>query len=297
MLALRGVAVAAMLLGLEGGAFAAGPLGDNGQKITTSQYGIDLFQGPIYAGSRVTSMGGAYVAVAWDVDGMLQNPAAPAVRPFFSVTDFDYWLGFGLTFPGSFQDMDFYNSGTKSEDSTSSVKSFVVATPSAMVQFGAFGFGASLELQNYQLGESNTNGQTSHLALAFNVAHLQAAYAFDRGALVLGLGTRILLMDAATRTSGEAREKPMRSYGTGLELGALWKPTGRIFSLGAAFRTGITTVPSFSDTAVLNQDGDVVFETETAQFYLPRQASLPWDLNVGVAVELGVSPENKPWVS
>ena len=153
MLALRGVAVAAMLLGLEGGAFAAGPLGDNGQKITTSQYGIDLFQGPIYAGSRVTSMGGAYVAVAWDVDGMLQNPAAPAVRPFFSVTDFDYWLGFGLTFPGSFQDMDFYNSGTKSEDSTSSVKSFVVATPSAMVQFGAFGFGASLELQNYQLGE------------------------------------------------------------------------------------------------------------------------------------------------
>ena len=219
---LKVIALAATVLGLEGVALAAGPLGSNGQKITTSQYGIDLFQGPIYAGSRVTAMGGAYVAVAWDVDGMLQNPAAPAVRPFFSVTDFDYWLGFGLTFPGSFEDMDFYNSGSKS---TSSGKSFVVATPSAMVQFGSFGFGASLELQNYQLGESNTDGETSHLALAFNIAHLQAAYAFDRGALVLGLGTRILLMDAATRT-GESRERPMRSYGTGLELGALWKPTG-----------------------------------------------------------------------
>lgn len=291
-----GMAVVAMVLGLEGVAVAAGPLGANGQKITTSQYGIDLFQGPIYAGSRVTAMGGAYVAVAWDVDGMLQNPAAPAVRPFFSVTDFDYWLGFGLTFPGSFEDMDFYNSGSKSNDSKSSVNGFVIATPSAMVQFGPFGFGASLELQNYQLGETSTDGQTAHLALAFNVAHLQAAYAFDRGALVLGLGTRILLMDAATRT-GELREKPMRSYGTGLELGALWKPTGQIFSVGAAFRTGITTVPSFSDTAVLNADGDVVFDTEAAEFYLPREASLPWDLNLGVAVELGASPENKPWVS
>jgi len=297
LLALLGAAVAAMVLGFERVAFAAGPLGANGQKIATSQYGIDLFQGPIYAGSRVTSMGGAYVAVAWDVDGMLQNPAAPAVRPFFSVTDFDYWLGFGLTFPGSFEDMDFYNSGTKSDDATASVKSFVVATPSAMVQFGPFGFGASLELQNYQLGERSSDGQTSHLALAFNVAHLQAAYAFDRGALVLGLGTRILFMDAATRTPGESREKPMRSYGTGLELGALWKPTGQIFSLGAAFRTGITTVPTFSDTAVLNDTGDIVFATDTAEFYLPREASLPWDLNLGVAVELGVSPENKPWVS
>ena len=295
--AMKGIAVAAVVLGLEGVAVAAGPLGDNGQKIATSHYGIDLFQGPIYAGSRVTAMGGAYVAVAWDVDGMLQNPAAPAVRPFFSVTDFDYWLGFGLTFPGSFDDMDFYNSGSKSEDAASSGKSFVVATPAAMVQFGSFGFGASLELQNYQLGESSSDGQTSHLALAFNVAHLQAAYAFDRGALVLGVGTRILFMDAATRTPGESREKPMRSFGTGLELGALWKPTGQIFSLGAAFRSGITTVPTFSDTAALNVAGDVVFETETAEFYLPREAILPWDLNLGVAIELGVNPENRPWVS
>ncbi|HEU4581190.1 MAG TPA: hypothetical protein VFS67_23190 [Polyangiaceae bacterium] len=290
-------ALAGVLLGLEAPALASGPLGANGQEITTSHYGIDLFQGPIYAGSRVTALGGAYVAVAWDVDGMLQNPAAPAVRPFFSVTDFDYWLGFGLTFPGSFEDMDFYNSGSKSPDSTSSVSSFVVATPSAMVQFGSFGFGVSLELQNFQLGEISAEGQSAHLSLAFNVAHVQMAYAFQRGALVLGMGTRILLMDAATRAPGQTRERPMRSMGSGLELGALWKPIGRIFSVGAAFRSGITTVPSFSDAAVLNAAGDAIFDTDSGQFYLPTQAILPWDLNVGVAVELGVNPENRPWVS
>lgn len=295
--ALTGMAAASLLLALEGSALAGGPLGTNGQQITTSHYGIDLFQGPIYAGSRVTSLGGAYVAVAWDVDGMLQNPAAPAVRPFFSVTDFDYWLGFGLTFPGSFEDMDFYNSGSKSPDSTSSVKSFVVATPSAMVQFGPFGFGVSLELQNYQLGEITEAGESAHLSLAFNVAHMQLAYAFERGALVLGMGTRILLMDAGTRAPGQSRERPMRSFGTGLELGALWKPIREIFSVGAAFRTGITTVPSFSDSAVVNSEGDAIFDTDTGQFYLPTEAILPWDLNVGVAAEFGVNPENRPWVS
>ena len=176
-------AAASAVLGLPAVALAGGNIGANGEQITTSHYGIDLFQGPIYAGSRVTALGGAYVAVAWDVDGMLQNPAAPAVRPFFSVTDFDYWLGFGLTFPGSFEDMDFYNSGSQSRDSTSSVKSFVIATPSAMVQLGSFGFGVSLELQNYQLGEISAEGQSAHLSLAFNVAHMQLAYAFQRGAI------------------------------------------------------------------------------------------------------------------
>jgi hypothetical protein len=166
-----------------------------------------------------------------------------------------------------------------------------------MVQFGPFGFGVSLELQNYQLGEISAEGESAHLSLAFNVAHMQLAYAFERGALVLGVGTRILLMDAATRAPGQSRERPMRSFGTGLELGALWKPIGEIFSVGAAFRSGITTVPSFSDAAVLSSEGDAIFDTDAGQFFLPTQAILPWDLNVGVAAEFGVNPENRPWVS
>ena len=71
------------------------------------------FQGPVFAGSRVTGLAGAYVAIAEDVDGDLQNPATPAVRPFFSYSHFDYWLGFGLTFPATLKDIDFFNSGSK----------------------------------------------------------------------------------------------------------------------------------------------------------------------------------------
>lgn len=60
----------------------AGPIGANGSDLETSNYSLDLYLGSVVAGNRVTGMGGAYVAVAEDVDGNLQNPAAPAVRSF-----------------------------------------------------------------------------------------------------------------------------------------------------------------------------------------------------------------------
>lgn len=294
----RGAALFGTALGFASSTHARGPLGANGEKITTSDYAIDLFQGPVFAGSRVTGLGGAYVAIASDVDGMLQNPVAPAVRPFFSVTYFDYWLGFGLTFPSTFQNMDFFNSGAESRDGAKApVEGFVFATPAAMLQFGAFGFGLNFEFQAYDLGNYTADGQDNKLVVAFNVAHAQMAYAFERGELVLGTGVRYLFMDVRTRVAGESRDIPLRSLGAGLELGALWRPPGEVFSFGAAYRTAIDTTPTLSDAAVFNDTGDVVFETDQAQFYLPTQAVLPWDLNIGVTAQIGVDPENEPWVS
>lgn len=280
-----------------GVARANGPIGRNGESIKTSRYSIDLFQGPVFAGSRVTSLGGAYVAIAWDVDGMLQNPAAPAVRPFFSVTHFDYWLGFGLTFPASLEDMDYFNTGSKTQIPNSPT-SMVFMTPAAMFQFGAFGFGVNLELQNYGLGNvTSADGVTARLSTGFNVVHVQAAYAFGRGELVLGLGSRILDMEVRTREQSQSSSIALQSIGTGIEIGALWKPRGERFSFGGAFRSAINTTTSFSDAAVLNDAGDVVFGTDLGQFYLPTQAILPWDVNLGVAVEIGADPLNKPWSS
>jgi len=74
------VAGAAIALLLARIAAAGGPLGPNGSALQTSDYAIDLYQGPVFAGSRVTGLAGAYVAIAEDVDGDLQNPATPAVR-------------------------------------------------------------------------------------------------------------------------------------------------------------------------------------------------------------------------
>jgi len=275
---------------------ANGPIGANGSPITTSRYAIDLFRGPVFAGSRVNGLGGAYVAIGWDVDGMLQNPAAPAVRPFFSVTNFDYWLGFGLTLPGSFAGQDFFNSGTSSGERTAG-DSLLFITPAAMLQWGNFGFGVNLELQRYGLGEATlAAGASARVSTSFDVIHVQAAYAFGNGQLVLGMGSRVLRMSANLR-SGDEKEVPLESTGTGMEFGGLWRPMGEIFSVGAAFRTAIETTTQYSDAAVINADGDVVFATDRGEFYLPERAVLPWDLNIGVALELGDNPQNQKWRS
>src|SRR6187401_2521168 len=127
---------------------AGGPLGENGEPIQTSRYSIDFFEGPVYSGSRVVGLGGAYVAVAEDVDADLHNPAAPAVRPFYSTDNFDYWLGFAVSFPGDIEHMDFFNSGSATAVSGTQDQ-FVFATPALNLQWGTFGIGATFSLQNY----------------------------------------------------------------------------------------------------------------------------------------------------
>src|SRR4051812_23978925 len=137
------LACVSLLLGSEV-CLAGGPLGPNGTPIQTSEYAIDLYQGPVFAGSRVTGLAGAYVAISEDVDGDLQNPASPAVRPFFSYSHFDYWIGFGLTFPATLKGVDFFNSG-QPDGSKTGADSFVFFVPALNLQWGELGVGFTLE--------------------------------------------------------------------------------------------------------------------------------------------------------
>lgn len=278
-----------------GNAYAGGQLGDNGEELTTSRYSIDLYQTAVWAGSKATSLGGSYVALAYDVDGMLQNPAAPAVRPFFSISDFDYWLGFGVTVPSSLTGTDFFNSGRKTVEEGAGADSLIYLTPAAILQFGNFGFGVNLELQSYGLAGSQDSG-AGRLSVGFNQAHIQAAYSFGKGELVFGGGVRLLQMETRLG-SGLERTESMSAVATGAELGVLWQPRGQYFSLGAAFRSGITATAKFSNDLALSDEGDVVFEGPNGAVYMPESAKLPWDLHLGVVYNFGDAPANQPWRS
>ncbi len=54
-------------------------------------------------------LAGAFVAIGEGVEGNTQNPAAPAVRVPWSNAHFDYDLGFGVTFPATLKNSDFFN--------------------------------------------------------------------------------------------------------------------------------------------------------------------------------------------
>lgn len=287
---LAALLVGSCLLFFTTQATAGGPLGANGQPIATSEYSLDLFQGPLFAGSRVTGLAGAYVAIAEDVDGDLQNPAAPAVRPFFSYTDFDYWLGFGLTFPADLAHMDFFNSGSKTQV-PNPPNSFVFFTPAINLQWGELGIGLNLAVQQYALADPE-EGQRRGITATIPTIHAQVAHGFEHNQLVLGAGVRFVTMTvSAPDTTGYL----FRSSGPGLEFGMVWKPEHRPIRLGFAYRTPIVTQATYSDNLLPNENGDLIIErSDGTELYLPKAVASPWDLNFGFAVQFG-RPLNPRW--
>jgi hypothetical protein len=272
-------------------AAAGGPLSAQGQPITTSDYSLDLFQGPLFAGSRVTSLAGAYVAIAEDVDGDLQNPASPAVRPFFSYTHFDYWLGFGLTFPADLANMDFFNSGSKT-NVPNPPNSFVFFTPAVNLQWGEFGIGLNLAVQQYALS-SPEEGERRGITATIPTMHVQIARGFAHNQLVGGVGVRYVTM-----TVSEPNENGFlfRSAGPGFEFGLVFKPENVPLRLGIAYRTPIVTQASYSDNLLPNANGDLIIKrSDGSDLYLPKAVASPWDLNFGFATQLGARPLNPPW--
>ncbi len=284
------------LLGASRPLLAAGRLGENGEAISTSSYSIDLFQGALLAGNRVIGLGGAYVALAEDVDGDLQNPAAPAMRPFFSVEYFDYWLGLGVTSLASYKGSDLFNSGAPLGSATTTDNQFIV-TPALNLQWGSFGVGVTWEFQNYALeGRPIPDGLaqdgTATLETAVHTLHFQAANSFFDGQLVLGAGLRYLLLELGATAPDETTSTLFDSGGVGLELGAVWRPNLQPYRLGLAFRSAIDTEPSFSRSLLPSPEGDIVLGEGANLLYLPERVSLPWDVNLGAAVQLGRRPLN-----
>lgn len=268
-------------------AAAGGPLTANGTDIKTSSYALDLFHGPVFAGTRVTGLGGAYVAIAEDVDGDLQNPAAPAVRPFFSNSQFDYWLGFGITFPATLTGVAFFNSGTKT-NLTNTPDAFVFFTPAVNLQWGEFGLGLTLEMQQYELTGPPPGGS---IRVTIPTTHVQLARGIDHNQLVIGVGARVVSMSVSGPDAGSA----FSSNGIGLEFGAVYKPENLPLRLGVAVRTPVETRASYRDGTLPDANGDLLVQTEAGPAYLPKIVAVPWDFNFGFAVQLGRRPLNPPW--
>jgi hypothetical protein len=277
-------------------ALASDALGGNGQKINTSSYSIDLYQGAISAGNRVMGLAGAYVALAEDVDGDLQNPAAPAVRPFFSVEHFDYWLGLGLTFPAGLSRIDFFNSGSETGFRGSSDAPIFI-TPALNLQWGTFGVGFTAELSNYGF-ENGLDTQPgpgeaeASLETALQTYHFQLANSFFDGQLIAGVGLRYLTMTLDGAVANGDTQTLFDTSGSGIEMGVVLRPNLQPFRLGAAFRTAIDTQPSFSRNLLPTGEGDIVVTQNGATLYLPERVSLPWDVNVGGAFQIGKRPLN-----
>src|SRR5690606_11709824 len=160
--------------------------GNEGEPIDTSNFTLDLHQGPVLAGSRVVGLGGAYVPIAEGVAGYAFNPAAVALRVPWSTDYLDWDDDGGFTLPSSVTQFDFDNNG----DDGFSNDTALFLTAGLGLQAGPGGVGANVDWQLYKVGAGDE-------ALNVNIWRpvLLGGYSLLDGELVIGLGVGLIVVD------------------------------------------------------------------------------------------------------
>lgn len=229
-------------------------------------------------------VGGAYVALAEDTEGSAVNSAAPAVRDAYSTSWFDYDVGVGIAFPGAFTQSDFDNHGDNASLPAGHARSgdFTDLTLGGTVQFGRFGFAATGDLQQFQL----SGGGPASLTMQLGRWKVLGAYALLDGQLVVGGGARIITMQILQNGGGTL----LTMTGAAPEAGVLLMPTGRRFRVGATARAPVSG-GIFGSQNVSNAGG----VRSVGPFVLPDQVVQPWEIEAGVALQLGPRPLNPGW--
>ncbi len=288
---LSGLAFASALGTFTPLAWAGGPLGAQGSAITTSSYTIDLFQGPLIGSSRVSAVGGAVVAVAAGADIMTANPATPAVRYPSSHSVTDWNAGIEWRFPSQLGTTDFDNNGTKGF----AYNDFVFLSTSGYVQEGPLGIGIALDLQQYELGRVAGAPVIKSASVRLASLHLMAAYSLaDEVHLGFGLrGALLTLRDAGQSefTAVPGTEGLLTMAGLAPEVGFLWAPRAYNMRVGGTARAPVVGKATSSDIKP-----DAAGDLKVGNLYLPRTIERPWELEWGVAVQLGPRPLNLAWL-
>jgi hypothetical protein len=280
-------------------ALAAGPLGPQGSRIETSNYGVDLFQGPVLASTRITALGGSFTAIAEGPDGIPFNPAAASLRPPYATTRDDYDLTASITLPSSVEGTDFDNNGHVGF----AYDDFFWVTAGGLIQSRHLGLGLIVSFQNYELG---TPGEpvplpgsdeivTSVIQRLVKIDPV-ASYGFLDDELHVGAGLRF----AAFYSVGEVgkigpfipKERILLNQNAvGLQGGALWAPRKLPLRIGGAARSPAIPLNGKPGSIKPNAEGDSV----VGNIYLPNRVELPWEIEAGVAFQLWKRPLNLPW--
>ncbi len=260
--------------------------------ITNSNYSLDLFQGPVTTASRVIGLAGAYVPIAEWCEGEYSNAASPAVRAPYSLGKWDYDLCLGVTNPGAFAGTDFENRGAAYRTNNSRFTNSFTLNTGLQMQYGTVGVTIVYDQVQFSLAPAATTlGVTSNAYI--NRVTASIANAFLDEQLILGVGFRAATFELDQQIPGGSQTL-LSSGGASTQFGAILKPKRSPFRLGATLRTEID-VGGIRGNAQLPDGSQVVVITDpTKPIVLPTRLIVPWEIEVGGAIELGRRPLNPP---
>ena len=243
-----------------------------------NQCTIDLFQGPVLAPSRATGLGGAFAAYAEGVDAIASNAAAVAVRMPYSTNWFDYDITVGVSFPATFRSTDFDNDGQVGF----AYNDFLFYTLGGQVQLGPWGFGVLTDFQRYDVRPAGGSGGALQGTETLGRLHALVGRSFWNGLLSVGFGVRAVTL-AIDTTQNNQRQTQLTMNGIGPEVGLLIRPDYEPWRLGATFRAPVNNHIGSSGEPGM-------------QLAQPGSIALPFELELGAAIQVGPRPLNPHWL-
>lgn len=249
------------------------------EPLPSNHYAIDLYQGPVLAPIRVTGLAGAYAGYAEGIEGMVANAAAPAVRAPYSVHWLDVDVSASLSLPLVLTRRNDWDNDRLVDTATTD---FIYVTGGAIVQVGVLGLGANAEVQRYTL--TAPDGATTPVTVG--KYHALAALRLFGDQLVVGAGARIVTLGV------DAADANLTMIGAAPELGLLVRPDWKSFRIGGTFRFPVAGASLLGSGRTRDANG-----VESAGgLVVPERVALPWELEVGVALQVGPRPLNPAWL-
>lgn len=300
------VAVATLALALLG---APGSVRAEESPIQDNRYSLEIFQGPLLAPGRITGLAGATTAMAQSIEGVYNNAAAPAVREATSVDHFEWEPTGGIAFPGAYGGTDFNNRGEHGIErqiernrelgvpratTVETTDRFLYLNGGLWGQIGDFGLTATGDMLRYDVAAQSEENPS--LALSILRAHVVGAYGFLRNQLCVGAGVRMAYVNVSEVNNPSADVISM--FGAAPQAGLIVKPEDQPFRLGLTARMPVSALNDFNLVNLITEEqpNGVTIRRAGTSFILPNRIVLPWEVEAGIAYQLGPRPLNPRWI-
>lgn len=237
--------------------------------ITDRDYALDLYTGAAVGSVRIVGMGGTTIAVSEGTSGALLNPAAAAVRRTTSQGSWDW--DFHIDYLSSVQSCDFENDGYPCDAGAASTD-LVTAGLAGMLE----GWGLAVVGTTITADVGGVEATTSNAKIALARELLDQEWTVGAG---VRLGSFAIVDQGQTIFS---------IVGSGLELGALWRPRLGDLRVGAS-----VALPVGGDDPDIDCEGDV----ECRGHIPPGRVVVPWHVAAGVAWRIAPSRWNQQWLA
>jgi len=227
-------------------------------------------------------LGGAFAAYAEGVDAIAANAAAVAVRVPYSFDWLDHDLTLGISFPAAFRNTDFDNDGKVGF----TYQNFYFYSLGAQLQIGPWGVGVLADFQTYDLlpAKSAADAQVEE---TLGKLHAVVGRSFLGGQLAVGGGLRVATFAIDTRQNGVA-STDLEMQGFAPEAGVQIRPDYFPWRLGATLRAPVEGRVTASTSPT---------PSNMLPFIRPAGVNLPWELELGAAIQLGPRPLNPQWMN